>query len=542
MLAMLALAPEHRHARSFIQDKLWSRVAPEQGRASLRQSLSDIKRSLADHAELLHSSGGVVSMNTERMVVDMDPGAVPDAELLEGIDLAHEEEFEDWLRVRRAEFSARTQASAHVATIVPPTRSRLVFEPASETVQVSEATEDAGISVAAPFDLVLVDGTRADDAGVVWLANSLISMAAEGARELGLAQVFDHRGGGFGNGELARAAGMRAERRSAIMLRADTAVAGIHQLFRFELILLDTRELIWSSILELDASKPCNRHSPALLAATNQVISVLIARLAGGAGGPGRHSREPVTASSLCLSGIQRLFRLGASNFEEADRLFAKAYAHDPRGLFLAWRAYLRTFVLAERVYDCRDTVTEEALAFRRRALEAEPGNSFVLALSGHVETIVTRSYTVAVELADRSLATNAGNPIGWAVKGIARGHLGEVREGLNNTLIARQIAGSAPYRFQLDALACIAGSIAGDFATAQRCAEASHAASPLFAPPLRYLTGLYLKAGRQGDAEKMIGTLRETEPGFNLSWLGERDYPAAGLRRSGLLRGLSGI
>ncbi|MEM7530215.1 MAG: hypothetical protein AAF416_21615 [Pseudomonadota bacterium] len=481
-------------------------------------------------------------MNTERVVVDMDPGAVPDAELLEGIDLAHEEEFEDWLRVRRAEFSARTEASALVATIVPPIHARLTAEPVSETVQVSEATEGAGISIAAPFDLVLVDGTRADDAGVVWLANSLLSMAAEGARELGLARVFDHRGGGFGNGELAGAAGMRAERRSAIMLRADTAVAGIHQLFRFELILLDTRELIWSSILELDASKPCNRHSPALLAATNQVISVLIARLAGGAGGPGRHAREPVTAASLCLSGIQRLFRLGSSNFEEADRLFAKAYEHDPRGLFLAWRAYLRTFVLAERVYDCRDTVTEEALAFRRRALEAEPGNSFVLALSGHVETIVTRSYTVAVELADRSLATNAGNPIGWAVKGIARGHLGEVREGLNNTLIARQIAGSAPYRFQLDALACIAGSIAGDFAMAQRCAEASHAASPLFAPPLRYLTGLYLKAGRQGDAEKMIGTLRETEPGFNLSWLGERDYPAAGLRRSGLLRGLSGI
>jgi hypothetical protein len=79
------------------------------------------------------------------------------------------------------------------------------------------------------------------------------------------------------------------------------------------------------------------------------------------------------------------------------------------------------------------------------------------------------------------SIQLNPANPIGWACLGIAKGHLGKPAEGMQHTVVARQIAGSARYRYQLDTLSCTASTMAGDFTRAVRMAEASHALAPSF-------------------------------------------------------------
>ncbi len=48
LLAMLALTPTRRRSRPALQDKLWSDRGAEQGAASLRQTLTEIRRSLGD--------------------------------------------------------------------------------------------------------------------------------------------------------------------------------------------------------------------------------------------------------------------------------------------------------------------------------------------------------------------------------------------------------------------------------------------------------------------------------------------------------------
>ena len=67
----------------------------------------------------------------------------------------------------------------------------------------------------------------------------------------------------------------------------------------------------------------------------------------------------------------------------------------------------------------------------------------------------------------------------------------------MRHTLLARDIAGHAPYRYQLDAFSFIASTVAGDTGRAIQLAEACHALMPDFAPPLRYLSALYAYKGR---------------------------------------------
>src|SRR5438552_18994278 len=48
LLAILALTPTRRRSRPALQDKLWSDRGPEQGAASLRQTLTEIRRAFGE--------------------------------------------------------------------------------------------------------------------------------------------------------------------------------------------------------------------------------------------------------------------------------------------------------------------------------------------------------------------------------------------------------------------------------------------------------------------------------------------------------------
>src|SRR3954453_3274666 len=49
LLAILALTPTRRRSRPVLQDKLWSDRGPDQGAASLRQTLTEIRQAFGEH-------------------------------------------------------------------------------------------------------------------------------------------------------------------------------------------------------------------------------------------------------------------------------------------------------------------------------------------------------------------------------------------------------------------------------------------------------------------------------------------------------------
>ena len=71
---MLALSPDGKRARSWLQDKLWSARAPEQGAASLRQSLHELRLALGDDRDLVVADKFNVSLDRTRCVIDLDVG------------------------------------------------------------------------------------------------------------------------------------------------------------------------------------------------------------------------------------------------------------------------------------------------------------------------------------------------------------------------------------------------------------------------------------------------------------------------------------
>jgi tetratricopeptide (TPR) repeat protein len=517
ILAMLGLSPDNKRSRVWLQDRLWGSRGPEQGAASLRQSLSEIRRALGDEQGALITDRYVLALDRSRFAFDLDQdvsGGVPrGSELLEGFDIG-EEGFEDWLRGERQKLGELSPPAANECHVVGPTMPPGDRRPNSFQNRV-----------------VLVRGSQTGTQDTSVIADSLLDSVAKTITELGAAKVLDRR---VETGHVE--SDDHSQPHETLSLRSDVFGSDTRQIVRLALLQAPANTLAWSSTLQLSGRDTLDLNDPGVMRCINLVVNVAIdhfikVRLEEGS--------ERTAASAFCHSGILHLFRLGKINFETADRLFASAFEIEPRGIYLAWRAYLRTFLLAERQYTCRQTIEAEALDFMYRALEMEPHNSYVAGLSAHVQAMMRRSYVAAYELAERSIQLNHANPIGWACLGIAKSYLGKSEEGFHHTLLARAIAGSAPFRYQIDALSCIAGTMAGELDKAVHLAEASHALAPTFAPPLRYLSALYAHNGRHDRSFEMVRKLQANEPDFSYDKLRDKAYPAAGLHRTSIIDSL---
>jgi len=520
ILAMLALAPGNRRSRKWIQDKLWSDRPNEQGAASLRQSLAEIRRTLGPDRDCFQSDNFMLALDRDRIFIDTDKNS--DAtdgsarvvlDLLEGLDV-RDPEFEEWLREQRQRYREHEIVASNGSNVLG-------------------GAANADIARTAPLQnqLLLFRQTEDETTESSILADSIVDAIAKTISELGSTEVLDHR---IAPPDVAEK-GQLSPPTNSLALRSDVAKSNGGQVFRIVLSNVSDNGILWSETIQHNKRRALNISDSNVLRRVNQVVNIAIEQFIQ------LHANaeaDPLSIS-LCHSGIRHLFRLGKVNFSTADQFFARAFELEPRGIYLAWRAFLRMFMLAERQYSCRQTLDEEAFDYMSRALEMEPHNSFVASLSAHVYMTVKRSYVAAYELAECSIQLNRANPLGWACLGIAKCHLGKSDEGFRHTLLARDIAGSAPYRFQLDGLCCIAGSVAGEFNKAIHLGEASHALSPTFAPPLRYLTALYQHCGQHDLAQKMVRKLQNLEPDFTYEMLAEKSYPTASLHRSDILNSL---
>lgn len=110
LLGLLALTPELRRSRRWIETKLWSDRSARQASGSLRQCLAEIRRSFGPHTHLINSDREYVWLDPAGIRIDVvhDPDIAlarlrSGRELLEGL-VVHDEEFESWLRVERSSF------------------------------------------------------------------------------------------------------------------------------------------------------------------------------------------------------------------------------------------------------------------------------------------------------------------------------------------------------------------------------------------------------------------------------------------------------
>ncbi len=509
LLALLAMAPSHQRSRAWLQDKLWSDRGQEQGADSLRQTLAEVRRAFRGYKNCLKADRFNVALDTSRVAIDRGADSrVESADetiLFEDVDVP-DPEFENWLREQRNHFKPTGTKSGVQDNGTPP--GTVDLNPRLQLVISQGGHHDLGSR-----ERIIADG--------------LTDIIARSVSELSSVDIIDLRKAANG-----ASSSQPLPQGNALQVHADIAADAAGVTCRFALTSTADNRLLWTTGVH-SRTGALQINDPAILRDLNQLVEEVSRHFLASTG---PQTQERRIASLLCQRGIQLLFRLQKDDIMIADRLFEQAFAIEGRGIYLAWRAYLRTFLLVEFIPDDRQTIAEEAIAFMRMALELEPNNSYVASFSAQVHSIVRQSYVAAFEFAERSVQLNPANPIGWACLGIAECNLGKGDAGFQHTLHARELAGSTPFRFFVNAFACIVGSMIGEIDKAILLGEASHGLSPTFKPPMRFLSVLYLLRDQHEQSQAMVDKLKLTEPNFSYDLLRDRSYPASSLHHSRLL------
>lgn len=499
LLALVGTSPSLKRSRAWLQDKLWSDRGAEQGAASLRQCLTEIRASLGRHVDCLGTEGGWVALDPEKVAVLLaPPREAPTAEFLEGLDV-RDPEFEDWLRDERlARERSVPAAPAPQRTPEAPPRPPTDHRPLLVLAPAEAASEDLRLFAATITDGIGMQVAQAGNARVIE------GLPADlGRQPLGL-----------------RVAVRTVELGSTLYLQvrlADLALGTVH----------------WIGLKELDSKALKSLHHGPVAQAANEAAAVAIDEF-------GRLAAHMTDEDRLALLGYQSLRHtvlLDPDEQHKADEMLAAAFRADPRGVYLARRALLRVVQVVERMTPREDVTTEEAVALVREAQNLDPVNPTVTAAASRVAVILEGRVEGGLELAQRAVTQGPANPLAWDSLAGAMVRSGRAGEAHRAALRARELVSSLPQTYLWDMLCCITATVSGQYAEAIRYGQIARDLAPTFKPPLRYLAALYYHQGNEGEARRQLETLKSLEKDFTLEKLQDRSYPVASMRQTPLIK-----
>lgn len=485
-LAAMATARDMRMSRSRLQDLLWSGSAPDQGAASLRQALREIRASLGAWRAVLLTGPGWVGLDPQALHLDAAAPAEPGTEFCADLDI-RDPEFEDWLREMRAHHAALWDGRA---------------APAAAAVRGHAPADAAGLP-----DLVVLPVAAGDEPSAIAGTMLLQEAAARGADLLPMA-VWDGSGG-EGSApatglELSGMATREADGCAVLVVLRDRA----------------SRRNLWLKRFRLDSA----HLSETLGAAVGQIAFALL------------RAAETWTDRSLAARlPVSDVFSYAADRLDAADRALARFEGLAEPATIWALRAYLRNTQVLERLAPDARQAEDEAQDFAVRALERGPDNPVVLSAASLVASL-RREPEAAHVLARHAVAADPGNGLARLALSQSLSEIGRHDEALAEARVARAhpIAALGPATWEMRQ--AIAALRAGRLDEAERHAATALGFAPAYRPPLRLLAALRHRRGDLAGAVDALSRLRRFEPDFTLDRMAEPDYPVASLRALGLL------
>jgi tetratricopeptide (TPR) repeat protein len=518
LLALLALAPNGTRSRKWLQSKLWSTRGEEQGAASLRQELFELRKSLRNAGlEVLTADRELVQLDLKSIDLDYSNDRSRSAstdDLLEGLDI-RDPEFEEWLREQRSKWR------------------RLLAEQSSAPTRSTAGEPNNHLAASRPCIGLVFDTQPNDVAGAV-VGNLVLDLVARSVLNFEVVDLVDFR---------VPSTTLRAPSEKALpewLLQAKTSVLGSNVCVSISLLAPGDNQLLWTHTEFLDLADVGASENLRLMAFTNNAVFAVLDLVLNP-----RFIRTDCRhrASRLAFTAIRQVLGMPDADVDAAERMLAEAYALDPKSTYLGWLLFVFCTRLGEswvrRSPEFHDQVREHA----RRAIETDSFNPITLALTAHTYSFFFHEYPYALELLDRAVTINPAQSICWDLRALTLGYLGDVELGYKDAMRARALCGPPPYRYLIDTTCCILSTLNGRFEEGIEHGKRVLAQQPNYMPALRYTAACYGHLGQWAEAARTVDFLRKREPNFSAEKISDQDYPIAGVLGVSIIQsGLSQI
>ena len=500
LLAILALSPEMRRPRLWLQDKLWSDRFAEQGAMSLRRALANIRKSFGPtRAALCADNRAVWLVQGVRIRQNTNIAA---ADFLAELSIA-DPEFEQW----RLEMVLGLTGDIGEGTAQPSTSPTVINRASPE-----------------PTRLCLVLPKARKNPDLAFLERLLIDRIAE--RFLSRGPIVVNRG------DAAFPGGNRAEGPPQLVLEIETDIRSNLWLAHFRLLTGKGRYFLWSGHLRCPMDPMSIWQSNELSNFLNTLVSTTIER--SFARFRGEHFFRLQHAKSLLFTGQRR-------DLEEAESILSTFnIGVEEQPVVYAWRAFHRVTALLE-FDDDKARLKPDAVGFAEEAARFGQSRSLVLALLAKVEMKFNDDPERADYLAGQALALRDDDPYALSAAAHAVTMLGRYEASQDLSQKALIMARGLPNEFIWDMQAALAALAVGKWQDAYSLAKRSHLRMSRYRPALRYLVAMSQLLDRPEEARRYSKRLQILEPDFRPSRLCDPNYPVHTLRTLGLHKLLTG-
>lgn len=489
LLALIALSPEQRVERRWVEATLWSARSPEQASGSLRQLLGLLRRALGKHSDMLKADRRSIWFDPV-LRVEEEPDCKSE-DFLAGLRI-RDQRFENWKAdLRRGRTSATPK----------------------------HLTETA-------LESIIVVAPGADLVGGELIQQTVIQQFLQNIRETTLVQTI------VGDRE-ALVCGPNADMSIEVFAgsRPQDSFIALHMKAE------PSGATIWSKSIALPKTLPA--YDP------NGDLAVACFAAANEATDRASHflhvDRPEVTretrADAVLCRGIKELFSFGDDCFRRAEQYFIRANAIAPHPVALAWLASVPMVEYNETGQLNREAVEEQHRELISHILSDWPDNGVAMALLSMVELMVNDNLDTAVNLSDSAIRVNPHHPLSplsVATIALRQNALSRSELFIGKALEVGESSNIRQWWTVQAAMTCIRKK---QYDKAVSLATAASLRAPKFRPPLRHLYPLYIMLGQPDRARAVLKQLRTLEPEFSLEYIRSNpSYPASLLRNSPLL------
>ena len=506
LLALLALSPDMRRSRRWIEGHLWSDRDPSHAGNSLRQELRQLRKTLGTECSLLGSDRADVWLDVSQLSVDVlnDDTAVQAAfaqglELLEGLTIP-DAAFADWLSRMRSYHCQPGPAETQ-----PPAR---IEADTTDSAHIVLALDDSGSHAERVF------------------AQFIGRQVAQSVSEVCPVEIAS------GTTDAARLYSNSILISPVVVDRGDASV--VHM----ELSQPAQGRLMWSDNLLTDTGGVSLLKDRDLIGFANFASEQVARGFASEALTGAQNVSDAVRNHATIQQALDELFSFEAARMANAETLLGAA-DHDRSGpLIDAWMALVCSIRLVERETDDPVQMRARAEEHLNMALMGGTENATVLGIVSQVISFLKFDDLDAYNFALQAVKLNPWNPMAKLALGLAQMRRGRLREGYRTCAEARAYASRLSNRHWWDMSFALAALAQARTQEAIEAAEKALSFDPHFRPPMRHLYALYLNAGQYAKAGRMLERMRALEPEFSLRMMREDpDYPMVTIRSTPLVR-----
>lgn len=227
---------------------------------------------------------------------------------------------------------------------------------------------------------------------------------------------------------------------------------------------------------------------------------------------------ERLDAYDLLLQSLPKQALMTRESLAEAIDLLDRAVVLSPTySEALAYGAWCRSLRRGNGYSNDPDRDFRESLDLAQRALQADPGNPVALRCAGFAVFHLDSNYEAALNLMDRSLAIDANSAIAWAWRGWINTYAGEPEIAMTEFEKAMRLSPIDPWSVAYSVGMAFALSTSGRFEEGLRWARKGLQEAPNWGAAHRYFVGALSLTGRHAEACAAAQAFLAFDPKFTV-------------------------